>query len=99
MPHPGKRRNQNQAAASATAHGLYEPQDEESKDSDVIQTILKEQVNSHKKITELGKTVPVQFITNAKEYITRFKEFRREIDEDVEDIVEQLRVIKQKVRD
>ena len=54
------------------------------------------QVKTHKEITELGKTVPVQFITDAKLFITRFKDFRTEIDEDLDDVIEQLQEIKQK---
>ena len=73
-----------------------EPQDDSDVNVNVIKEILTEQVKSHKKITELGKTVPVQFITEAKAFISRCSDFKSEIEEDLEDVVEQLREIKQK---
>ena len=40
--------------------------------------------------------MPVQFITDAKEYISRFRNFKDGINEDLEDIIEQLQEVKQK---
>ena len=76
-----------QGADQKTSTAL-EPQ--EDSEENVIKEILARQVKTHKEITELGKTVPVQFITDAKAFISRSKDFRSEIEEDLEDITEQL---------
>ena len=73
----------------------FEPQDEEVKGG-VIEQILEKQLTHTKQISELGKTMPIQLINSAKEFIPRFKEFRQSIDQDLDGISEQLLLVKQK---
>ena len=73
----------------------FEPQDEEVKGG-VIEQILDQQVKYNKRITELGKAMPIQFINSAKEFIPRLKQFRQGIDQDLDGISEQLLLVKQK---
>ena len=65
----------------------FEPQDEEVKGG-VIEQILGHQDKYVKKIAALSKTMPIEFVKSAKEFIPRLKEFRQSIDQDLDGISE-----------